>query len=175
MSRGKCFKEPLDLDDIKDSQKLAEIFTERLRQIIEETKGKVIYLTPRCLSGSNSALVNSVFRELMDALYECTNVVIDKYVTKGRVYNYTFSVERARKLKKEHVIMALDCHSTKKKDKPKEETKPKNALIPISVHIENEILRQIDELIKKGLYNTRAEFIRDAVRQHLAKFLCLGT
>jgi len=44
---------------------------------------------------------------------------------------------------------------------------PKGSMVIITVHLPKEILREIDELVSKGKYPSRAELIRAAVRDML--------
>ena len=39
------------------------------------------------------------------------------------------------------------------------------------VSIDDELLERIDEVVKRGYYKSRSEFIREAVRQLLFKYL----
>jgi Arc/MetJ-type ribon-helix-helix transcriptional regulator len=44
---------------------------------------------------------------------------------------------------------------------------PKRSMVIISIHLPKEVLREIDELVKRGRYPSRAEFIRTAVQDLL--------
>ncbi len=171
MSKGKCIEEPVSRDQIKSQEDLVRIFVGRLRQIVETNKGKVIGLNARCVSGIADANINSVFRYVFEALKECTNVVIDVKKSGHRKYTYVLSVERVKRLTEEDVNNALECY-WKKKVKGKTES---HRMPLISVHLPRDVVAQIDRLITKGIYASRAEFIRDAVRYHLLRFSCQTT
>jgi len=171
MSKGKCIEEPVFREQIENQEDLVRIFVERLKKILETNKGKVIGLNARCISGVSDANINSVFRYVFEALRECTNVVIDVKTSGHRKYTYVLSVERARKLTEEDVNNALNCY-WERKAKGKTES---HRMPLISVHLPRDVVAQIDRLITKGIYASRAEFIRDAVRYHLLRFSCQAT
>ncbi|HEW63584.1 ribbon-helix-helix domain-containing protein [Fervidicoccus fontis] len=171
MSKGKCVEEPISHEEVESQEEIAKIFVERLKKIVNETKGKIIGLNARCLTGVTDANVNSVFRYVFEALRECTNVVIDVKTSGHRKYTYVLSVERAKKLTEEDVNNALNCY-WERKAKGKTES---HKMPLISVHLPKDVVAQIDKLITRGIYASRAEFIRDAVRYHLLRFSCQST
>ncbi len=171
MSKGKCAEKPISREEISNQENIVKIFVERLRQIVEMNRGKVIGLNARCLTGIDDANINSVFRYVFEALKECTNVVIDVKMNGKRRYTYILSVERAKKLTEEDVANALNCYWERKAKGKTEDYK----MPIISVHIPKDVIAQIDRLITKGIYASRAEFIRDAVRYHLLRFSCQST
>ncbi len=171
MSKGKCIEEPISYEQIESQEEVVKIFVERLKKVLETNRGKVIGLNARCLTGIADANVNSVFRHVFEALRECTNVVIDVKTSGHRKYTYVLSVERAKRLTEQDVANALNCY-WERKAKGKTES---HRMPLVSVHIPKDIIVQIDRLITKGIYASRAEFIRDAIRYHLLRFSCQST
>ncbi len=43
------------------------------------------------------------------------------------------------------------------------------SMILISMKIEKELLEEVDKVVREGLYSSRSEFIREAIRQLLIK------
>ncbi|MHA1616578.1 MAG: ribbon-helix-helix domain-containing protein [Candidatus Njordarchaeales archaeon] len=43
-------------------------------------------------------------------------------------------------------------------------------MIPVSFKIPKQILERVDQLVRLGIYSSRSEFFRDAIRLHLQRF-----
>jgi len=48
-------------------------------------------------------------------------------------------------------------------------TKAKEKMVLISVHVPKQMLEELDELVKKGIFPSRSEAIRIAIRDLIAK------
>ena len=47
--------------------------------------------------------------------------------------------------------------------------KSTNTMVLVSMHIQKQALEEIDELVKQGIFPSRSEAIRNAIRKLLAK------
>ena len=43
-------------------------------------------------------------------------------------------------------------------------------MIPVQVRVTKKLMEKLDKIVNDGIYSTRSEIIRDAIRKHLHKF-----
>ena len=43
-------------------------------------------------------------------------------------------------------------------------------MFPVQIRFTKEIIEKLDELVSKGMYSSRSEVIRDAIRNHITSF-----
>jgi hypothetical protein len=117
----------------------------------------------------------------LNTLAKCRGDVVIRVYRSDKVKYYIIDKENYYKLTEDDLIMCTHMVFSRKPTprdmpgvlEPEElsEGEPNTQLVPISVLIPAVLREEIQKLIDKGYYPNLAEFVREAVRVHLLKFL----
>ncbi len=116
----------------------------------------------------------------MNTLAKCRGDVVIRVYRYEKVKYYIIDKENYNKLTEDDLIMCANMVSSKnqlpKVLEPEElsESEPGAQLVPVSVLIPAALREEIQKLIDRGYYPNLAEFVREAIRCHLLRFIHYG-